>query len=468
MQKMQSSARLGTEPVGKLLWEMAIPTVLAQMVNLLYNIVDRIYVGHIPETGALALAGLGVTFPITMLVSAFASLVGGGGAARASIALGKGDGELAQKILNNCVTLLLILSAALMAVFLPLRDTILMAFGASENTLPYASGYIFIYLLGTVFVQLTLGLNVFITNQGFSKMSMVTVCIGAALNICLDPILIYGFHMGVQGAALATILSQGVSAVWVVCFLNGKKSGLHVRLRDMGLNWQVLSPVLGLGLSPFVMQSTECLVQLAFNNGMQKYGDDRYVALMSICFSLTQIVWLPVSGFGQGAQPLVGYNYGAGRYDRVRQTFWKMLKTLLYPVGHCRCGTVPGAVHAHVYFRPGTDSDGQALRAAVPGGAFCHRAAGILSADADGPGTGEDFHVPGHEPQADSAAAPGADSAPGGRFGSVGPSAGGAGKRFPGLLHHLRHLPLAQQKASAQTAIGLKRVEKLVHSGKNV
>ena len=329
MQKMQSSARLGTEPVGKLLWEMAIPTVLAQMVNLLYNIVDRIYVGHIPETGALALAGLGVTFPITMLVSAFASLVGGGGAARASIALGKGDGELAQKILNNCVTLLLILSAALMAVFLPLRDTILMAFGASENTLPYASGYIFIYLLGTVFVQLTLGLNVFITNQGFSKMSMVTVCIGAALNICLDPILIYGFHMGVQGAALATILSQGVSAVWVVCFLNGKKSGLHVRLRDMGLNWQVLSPVLGLGLSPFVMQSTECLVQLAFNNGMQKYGDDRYVALMSICFSLTQIVWLPVSGFGQGAQPLVGYNYGAGRYDRVRQTFWKMLKTLL-------------------------------------------------------------------------------------------------------------------------------------------
>ena len=278
MQKMQSSARLGTEPVGKLLWEMAIPTVLAQMVNLLYNIVDRIYVGHIPETGALALAGLGVTFPITMLVSAFASLVGGGGAARASIALGKGDGELAQKILNNCVTLLLILSAALMAVFLPLRDTILMAFGASENTLPYASGYIFIYLLGTVFVQLTLGLNVFITNQGFSKMSMVTVCIGAALNICLDPILIYGFHMGVQGAALATILSQGVSAVWVVCFLNGKKSGLHVRLRDMGLNWQVLSPVLGLGLSPFVMQSTECLVQLAFNNGMQKYGDDRYVA----------------------------------------------------------------------------------------------------------------------------------------------------------------------------------------------
>ena len=329
MQNTRASDRLGTAPIGKLIWEMAIPTVLAQLVNLLYNIVDRIYVGHIPGDGAMALAGLGVTFPITMLVSAFASLVGGGGAARASIAMGRGDNDLAQKILGNCAALIVILSAALMAIFLPLREPILLAFGASANTLPYASSYLLIYLMGTVFVQLTLGLNAFITNQGFARMGMMTICIGAVLNIALDPLFIYAFGMGVEGAALATVISQAASAVWVVGFLNGRKSGLHVRLRDMQLSWKVLAPVLALGVSPFVMQSTECLVQLTFNNGMLKYGNDMYVALMSICFSLTQIIWLPMSGFGQGAVPVIGYNYGAGNMERVRRAFRLMFTVLV-------------------------------------------------------------------------------------------------------------------------------------------
>ena len=329
MQNSRASDRLGTAPVGKLLWEMAIPTVLAQLVNLLYNIVDRIYVGHIPGDGAMALAGLGVTFPITMLVSAFASLVGGGGAARASIAMGRGDNDLAQKILGNCATLIVILSAALMALFLPLREPILLAFGASANTLPYASSYLFIYLMGTVFVQLTLGLNAFITNQGFARMGMMTICIGAVMNIALDPLFIYAFGMGVEGAALATVISQAASAIWVVSFLNGKKSSLHVRPRDMQLSWKVLAPVLALGVSPFVMQSTECLVQLTFNNGMLRYGNDMYVALMSICFSLTQIIWLPMSGFGQGATPVIGYNYGAAKMERVRKAFRLMFTILV-------------------------------------------------------------------------------------------------------------------------------------------
>lgn len=312
--------KLGYEKVSSLLIKLAIPTVLAQLVNLLYNIVDRMYVGRIPETGSLSLAGLGVTFPIIMLISAFAMLAGMG-ASRAAIAMGNGDNAGAEKYLGNSAALLIIFSLLLGTVFFIFRDNILMVFGASENTLPYASDYISVYLIGTVFVQLTLGLNMFITNQGFTKISMITICIGAVLNIILDPVFIYGMNMGVRGAALATIISQAVSAVWVVRFLTGRKTILKLRLKNMKPDVRTVLSILSLGVSPFIMQSTECLIQLTFNNGMLKYGNDMYVALMSVLFSLTQLIWLPLSGVAQGAQPIIGYNYGAKQFDRVKSAF---------------------------------------------------------------------------------------------------------------------------------------------------
>lgn len=312
--------KLGYEPIRPLLFKMAIPTVLAQLVNLLYNIVDRMYVGRIPETGSLSLAGLGVTMPIIMLVSAFAMLAGMG-ASRAAIAMGKGDNDEAERYLGNSAMLLIIFSVLLGSVFYIFREKILLLFGASQNTLPYASDYISIYLIGTVFVQITLGLNMFITNQGFTKISMATICIGAILNIALDPVFIYGLHMGVKGAALATIISQAVSAVWVIAFLSGKKTILKIKPKNMCLNGEIVISILSLGVSPFIMQATECLIQLTFNNGMLKYGNDMYVALMSVLFSLTQLIWLPLSGVAQGAQPIIGYNYGAKQFDRVKSAF---------------------------------------------------------------------------------------------------------------------------------------------------
>lgn len=310
--------RMGTEKVGKLLFQLAIPSVLAQVVNLLYSIVDRIYVGRIPGYGSLALAGLGVTFPIVVLITAFANLVGMGGAPRASIAMGRGDYKGAEKILGNCVTMLIAFSFILMTVFLLFKDGILLTFGASEKTLPYADSYISIYLIGTIFVQLALGLNTFITNQGFSKTSMATVCIGALLNIILDPIFIFVFQMGVKGAAIATVISQAVSAIWVICFLNGKKTGLKIHIKYLRPEKAVIFAICSLGISPFIMSATECLIQLTFNTGMQKYGNDMYVALMSILFSLIQLVFMPIAGFAAGGQPIISYNYGAKKYDRVK------------------------------------------------------------------------------------------------------------------------------------------------------
>lgn len=315
------NTELGTGKIGQLVVKLAIPTMLAQLVNLLYNIVDRIYVGRIPEVGSLALAGLGVTFPIIMLVAAFAALAGNGGASRAAIAMGAGDIKKAERILGNSASLLVIFSVVLTVVFLIVKDPILLMFGASENTLPYASEYITIYLIGTVFVQLSLGLNAFITNQGFTKTSMATVCIGAALNIILDPVFIFVFDMGVKGAALATILSQAVSCVWVVAFFRGKRTVLKLRRHNFRLERKTAAAILSLGVSPFIMQLTECLVQLTFNNGMLKYGNDMYVALMSILFSMLQVVWMPISGLSQGVQPIIGYNYGARKLDRVKKAF---------------------------------------------------------------------------------------------------------------------------------------------------
>lgn len=317
---MESNTALGTEPIGKLIIRLSLPTVAAQLVNLLYNIVDRIYVGRIPEIGSLALAGLGVTFPIIMLVSAFAMLAGMG-AARASISMGAGDYKKAEKYLGNSTLLLIIFSVVLSVVFFITKDPILMIFGASENTLPYASEYISVYLIGTIFVQITLGLNMFITNQGFSKTSMLTVCLGAVLNIVLDPIFIFVFNMGVTGAALATIISQCASCIWVLLFLTGKKTILKLRLKNLMPDIKLIGSIVTLGVSPFVMQATECLIQLTFNKGMITYGNDMYVAVMSVLFSIMQLVWMPLSGFSQGVQPIIGYNYGAKNIDRVKRAF---------------------------------------------------------------------------------------------------------------------------------------------------
>ena len=312
---------LGTEPIGKLLLRLAIPTLAAQLINMLYNVVDRIYIGHIPKVGALALTGVGVCMPLIMIVSAFAVLVGNGGAPRASIYMGQNNKEDAEKTLGNCFAAQILVAIVLTIVLLFGNRTFLLAFGASENTISYAAAYMNIYAVGTIFVQLTLGLNAFITAQGFAKTGMLSVLIGAVINIVLDPIFIYVFGMGVKGAALATIISQGVSCLWVLKFLTGKKTILKIRLKNLVLDGKIVTSVLSLGVSPFIMQATECLIQLTFNNGMLKYGNDLYVALMSILFSLTQLIWMPLNGFSQGAQPVIGYNYGAKRFDRVKKAF---------------------------------------------------------------------------------------------------------------------------------------------------
>ena len=330
MDEKQSSGgtadqRLGTAPLLPLIFSLALPTALAQLVNMLYNIVDRIYVGHIPGNSSLALAGLGVTYPIIVLITAFSNLVGMGGAPRASVAMGRGDYKTAEKILGNCITLLVVLSVVLSVVFTAFGEPILLAFGASENTLPYAMSYLRIYLLGTIFVQFTLGMTPFITNQGFAKTSMATTCIGAISNIILDPVFIYGFNMGVQGAAVATILSQALSMIWVLCFFLGKRSVLRIRKENLVPDKAIMALVLSLGVSPFLMSATECLIQLSFNTGAAKYGGDNAVAIMSILFSVAQIANLPIQGFCQGAQPLIGYNFGARKLERVRKTFLVML-----------------------------------------------------------------------------------------------------------------------------------------------
>ena len=281
--------RLGTAPLLPLIFSLALPTALAQLVNLLYNIVDRIYVGHIPGTGSLALAGLGVTYPIIVLITAFSNLVGMGGAPRASVAMGRGDYKTAEKIMGNCFSLLVGLSVVLSVVFMVFGENILLTFGASEKTLPYAMSYLSIYLVGTIFVQFTLGMNPFITSQGFAKTSMATTCIGAICNIALDPLFIFGFNMGVRGAALATVLSQAVSAVWVLYFFTGKQSVLRLRKANFIPDLKIIGLVVSLGISPFIMAATECLVQLVFNVGAAKYGGDNAVAIMSILFSVAQI-----------------------------------------------------------------------------------------------------------------------------------------------------------------------------------
>lgn len=320
---------LGSEPVGKLLLKLAVPTVIAQLVNMLYNIVDRIYIGHIPGDGSLALTGVGVCMPVIMIISAFAALVSSGGAPKASIFMGKGDKTSAEKILGGCFSLQLILSAMLTIVLLIWNRNLLLMFGASENTIDYASGYMSIYAIGTVFVQLTLGMGAFINAQGFTKIGMITVLIGAVCNIVLDPILIFGFNMGVRGAALATIISQAVSCSWVLSFLFGKNTQLKLKTEHMRINGKLVFPCVALGLSAFIMQSSESVISVCFNSSLLKYGGDIAVGAMTILTSVMQFAMLPMQGIAQGAQPISSYNYGAKNVARVKQTFKLLLASCL-------------------------------------------------------------------------------------------------------------------------------------------
>ena len=320
---------LATEPLGKLLLRLSLPTVTAQIINMLYNIVDRIYIGHIPDSGALALTGVGVCMPLIMIISAFAALVGNGGAPRASIFLGKGDHESAEKTLGNCFFVQIIVSIVLTVVLLLSNRTLLLTFGASENTISYSVDYMNIYALGTIFVQMTLGMNAFISTQGFAKISMLSVLIGAIANIILDPIFIFGLGLGVKGAALATIFSQAMSCIWVLHFLTGKITFLKIRKRNFRLQASIILPCLALGLSMFIMQASESVISVCFNSSLLKYGGDIAVGAMTILTSAMQFAMLPLQGLGQGAQPILSYNFGAKNVDRVRATFKLLLKVSL-------------------------------------------------------------------------------------------------------------------------------------------
>ena len=324
---------LGTAPVGKLLFKLAVPTVIAQLINMLYNIVDRIYIGHIPEVGDLALTGVGVCMPVIMIVSAFAALISSGGAPRASIFMGKQDMESAEKTLGGCFGLQLVISAILTTVLLIWNRDFLLAFGASENTIEYAVDYMSVYAIGTVFVQLTLGMNAFITAQGFTKISMLSVIVGAVANIILDPIFIYGFGMGVSGAAWATIISQALSCAWVISFLCSKGSLLKLRPKNFFTSPKIVLPCIALGTATFIMQASESVISVCFNSSLLDYGGDIAVGAMTILTSVMQFAMLPPQGIAQGAQPILSYNYGAKNADRVKQTYHLLLKTcLIYSV----------------------------------------------------------------------------------------------------------------------------------------
>lgn len=321
--------RLGTEPIGRLLLSLALPTVVAQLINMLYNLVDRIYIGHMPGDGDLALTGVGVCMPIILVVSAFAALVSTGGAPRASIFTGRKDTDTAEKILGGCFTLQIGISLVLTAALLIWNRDFLLLFGASENTIVYAVAYMNTYAVGTVFVQLTLGMNAFITAQGFTRVSMLSVIIGAVTNIILDPIFIFALDMGVQGAALATIISQALSCVWVVSFLCGKKTLLKLKRENFFVSPKIVLPCVALGIAAFIMQSSESVINVCFNSSLLKYGGDLAVGAMTISTSVMQLAMLPLQGISQGAQPILSYNYGAGNAARVEKTFKLLLASCL-------------------------------------------------------------------------------------------------------------------------------------------
>ena len=320
---------LGRDPLGRLLFRLALPTVAAQLINMLYNIVDRIYIGHMPGDGALALTGVGVCLPIILIVSAFAALVGAGGAPRATIFMGQKEYDKAERTLGNCFTLQIIISLVLTAILLIWNEDLLLMFGASENTIGYATAYMDIYALGTIFVQITLGMNYFITAQGFAKTGMLSVAIGAVANIILDPILIFYFGMGVRGAALATIISQGLSTAWVLAFLFGKRTFLRIRFKAMKLEKGIAIPAVSLGMATFIMQASESVINICYNSSLLRYGGDIAVGSMTILSSVMQFTMLPLQGLGQGAQPILSYNFGAKDKTRVKGAFFLLLRVNL-------------------------------------------------------------------------------------------------------------------------------------------
>ena len=316
----QQDSKMGNEKIGSLMLRLSIPTIIAQIINVLYNIVDRMYVGHIEEIGPIALTGLGVSAPLILIISAFSMFVGGGGAPLAAIALGKSDKEEAEKILGTGVVILTGLSILLTVIIFIFKEPLLYMFGASDITYQYANEYTTIYLFGTIFVQFALGLNLFITSQGQSKIAMLSVLIGAITNIILDPILIFVFNMGVRGAAIATVLSQALSAFFVVRFLCSKKSLIRIKKEHLRLDLDIAKKTIALGVSPFSMQVTESAILIVFNNGLLKYGGDLYVGAMTIMQSVMQLLTVPVSGFTQGVQPIISFNFGAKKYDRMKET----------------------------------------------------------------------------------------------------------------------------------------------------
>ena len=317
--------KMATEAIGKLMISMAVPSIIAQIINILYSIVDRIYIGHIKGVGMEALTGVGVTFPIITLISAFSAFVGAGGAPLAAIWLGKGDRKRAEKILGNGVTLLVFFTVILMAFFYAFQKPLLYLFGASNATIGYAVSYISIYLAGTIFVELALGLNAFIISQGQSRTAMMAVLLGAASNIILDPIFIFALGMGVKGAAYATVISQALSALWTVGFLISRKSSLTIKWQAMKPDFPVIGNVMALGISPFIMRATESLISIVLNNGLQKYGGDIYVGSLTIMQSVMQMYSAPLGGFTQGVQPIISYNFGAGNFDRVKKLYRSMI-----------------------------------------------------------------------------------------------------------------------------------------------
>lgn len=317
---MTQNEKMGTMPIPKLMLQLAIPSIIAQIINVLYNIIDRIYIGHMKDVGDLALTGVGVTFPIIMIISAFSYFVGAGGAPLAAIQLGKQEKAKAEKILGNGTVLLLIFSILLTLFFFQFQRPLLSLFGASEQTMTYAIDYLSLYLLGTIFVQISLGLNPFISSQGQAKIAMLSVLIGAITNIVLDPIFIFYFNMGVKGAALATVISQALSAIWIIVFLASKKSAIQIKLPYLKPSFPIIMSIASLGISPFIMMSTESFINIVFNNSLQEYGGDLYVGSMTILQSVMQLVVIPIQGFTQGVQPIISYNYGAGKLDRVNIT----------------------------------------------------------------------------------------------------------------------------------------------------
>ncbi len=322
---MTNEEKLGTAPLFRLMMSMGIPTLVAQIINLLYNIIDRIYIGHIPEVGATALTGVGLALPMIVIISAFSAFVGAGGAPLSAIALGRGEKKEAERILGNGFSLLLIFSAVLMVLFFIIKRPVLFLIGASDATFPFADEYMTIYIFGTLFVQISLGMNPYITAQGCSRTAMLSVLIGAVLNIALDPLFIFGFGMGIRGAALATVISQFVSAVWVLRFLTRKERAMGIRKNYLKIRGKIVAKIMSLGVAPFIMQATESFISIVMNSGLQRYGGDMYVGTLTIMQSVMQFVSIPVSGFTQGVQPIMSYNFGAGNTERVKKTYFTML-----------------------------------------------------------------------------------------------------------------------------------------------